>query len=166
MQGPWSVETACLGMRSFQPGDEDELKVVAENSEFVRAVQETMESRGVPASAVHAWIGSGNLAPIAIVLKHSGELIGVYASLPLSENEGVAGAEGVFILKSEQYSQGFASELAQASLNAVQSRIFKQTGNHAGQKPSYSLQASMKKRCHGATVMGFKFTVKSSGSQA
>ena len=53
MQGPWTIETACLGMRAFQAGDEEELKIVASDSEFVRAVRETLEAHGVDAADVH-----------------------------------------------------------------------------------------------------------------
>lgn len=164
MQGPWAVETACLGMRSFQPGDEGELKNVASDSEFVKAVRETLEAHGLDAAGVHEWIESKELVPIAIVLKHTGRLIGVYSSIPIVEGEKVAGAEGVFILRSEEYAQGFASELAQASLNAVQARLSKIGDGVSAAKPSYSLQGSVMKRCHGAAVMGFKFTVKEGGS--
>lgn len=160
MQGPWTVETACLGMRAFQVGDEEELKSVASDSEFVKAVRETLEAHGVDAADVHEWVESKKMVPIAIVLKHTGQLIGVYSSLPLVKGEEVSGAEGIFILRSEEYGQGFASELAQASLDAVQSQIAESSKNAVGGKPSYSLQGSVTKRCHGAAVMGFKFTVK------
>lgn len=160
MQGPWTIETACLGMRAFRPGDEAELKKIASDSEFVKAVRETLEAHGVDAADVHEWVESREMVPIAIVLKHTGQLIGVYSSVPVLEGERIKGAEGVFILRSEEYAQGFASELAQASLNAVQARLSKVGGGASGSKSSYSLQGSVTKRCHGAAVMGFKFTVK------
>lgn len=164
MQGPWTVETACLGMRSFQPGDEEELKNVASDSEFVKAVRETFEAHGLDAAGVHEWIESKELVPIAIVLKHTGQLIGVYASIPAVEKGKLSGAEGIFILRSEEYAQGFASELAQASFDAVQVRLSKMGNGASAAKLSYSLQGSVMRRCYGAAVMGFKFTVKEGGS--
>lgn len=164
MQGPWAVETACLGMRAFQLGDEAELKKIASDSEFVKAVRETLEAHGVDAADVHEWVESREMLPIAIVLKHTGQLIGVYSSVPVLEGERIKGAEGVFILRSEEYAQGFASELAQASLDAAQARLSKVGGGASCSKPSYSLQGSVMKRCHGAAVVGFKFTVKECGS--
>lgn len=163
MQGPWTVETACLGMRPFQAGDEEELKSVASDSDFVKAVRETLEAHGLNAADVHEWVESKELVPIAIVLKHTSQLIGVYSSVSVCEGERITGAEGVFILRSGEYAQGFASELAQASLNAVQMRLSKKGDGTSGSKPSYSLQGSVTKHCHGAAVVGFRFNVRETG---
>lgn len=165
MQGPWTIETACLGMRAFRSGDEEELEDIASDNEFVKAVRETLESNGLDIRDVREWIESKRIDPIAIVLKYTGHLIGVYTSIPLIEREALSGAKGVFILRSEEYNQGFAFELAQASLDAVQSHIAKSSRGESGAKLSYSLQGSVTKRCHGAAVVGFRFIVKDGGSR-
>lgn len=166
MQGPWDVETACLGMRRFCEQDIEELIAIEQNDEFMKAVRATLKDRTSLEPAVRRWKESGAPAPLAIALKHTGQVIGIYVSVPLHDDPEGDGFEGVFVLKSEEYSQGFASELAQASLDAVQKRLFEQSKSVQGTKASYSLRGSITKRIHGAAVMGFKFIINPAVKQA
>lgn len=160
MQGPWTVETACLGMRHFNPSDEAELWEIAQNSEFMRAVHEALQERGAIEPLAQRWADSGTPTPVGVVLKATSQVIGVFAALPLSNESGRPGIEGVFVLNSKQYDQGYASEMIQASREAIRKEYeTRNQGKPVPHRPAFNLQGSIAKQAYGATVLGFKFTV-------
>lgn len=160
MEGPWTIETACLGLRPFAERDREELEGVLRDDEFVCAMREYFAENREARELARAWMASGG-APWAVVMKHSGELAGVLGTMR-EAGEGSAVLKTLYIVRVQSFDQGYAQEAARAAAayarDALERMREKRDPQEAETDFSLVLRGSIVKHVHGVNILGFEFT--------
>lgn len=122
MKEPWVIETACLGIRPFTKHDVEELRGALASDELVHTAHEYFGTPRCKNELEKSLVENGGHAPWAVVMKATGELAGFFGIRPVTE-EGQRRMKALYVMRSKQFEQGYASEAMQAARRFIE-RVF------------------------------------------
>lgn len=124
MEGPWTIETSCLGLRQVTEEEMDETKNNPEHAVFIGALREALASdtEGISAKP-NANASQSFPSPWAIVRKTEGKPLGAMALKIAESDTNRAVANAILVISSEGFDQGLAHEATWAARERVKSHL-------------------------------------------
>lgn len=124
MEGPWTIETSCLGLRQVTEEEMDETKNDPEHTVFIGALREALISdiEALPAKS-DASASQSFPSPWAIVRKADGKPLGAMALKIAESDTNWVDANAILVISSEGFDQGLAHEATWAARERVRSHL-------------------------------------------